>query len=260
MTGYELTRNWFDFSFANPDKVKPRHTALYLFSADLCNRLGWKRKFGIPTVSTMEAVGIGNYNTYKNTLNDLIEWGFIELITKSKNQHSANVIALCKSAEANNKALDKAIMNHSRSSVDIIKPQTNKTLNHKKISEIEISEVPIVDLVIYKYGIELRKVILDNASQKNIPIKKVEDAKYKNWLEPLRFMLQKDKISEKHLKDIINYLRNPSSEFWRKTILSTTVLRKNSSQILSEINSSKKTNVGKITTNDSLTSRLESYE
>jgi len=86
-------------------KSNPRYTTLYLYIADHCNRLGWKEKFGLPTTSTMEAIGIGNYNTYKKTLNDLIAWEFIELITKSKNQYTSNVIALVKNTKAKNKGL-----------------------------------------------------------------------------------------------------------------------------------------------------------
>ena len=40
MTGYELSRDWFDFCFENPDKVKPTHAALYFFAIEHCNRLG----------------------------------------------------------------------------------------------------------------------------------------------------------------------------------------------------------------------------
>ncbi|MFV8226219.1 hypothetical protein [Christiangramia aquimixticola] len=260
MTGYEITRKWFDFSFDNPDKVKPRHTALYLYSADLCNRLGWKRKFGLPTATTMEATGIGNYNTYKKTFDDLVDWGFIELILKSKNQHSSNVIALCKNAEAKNKALDKAVMNQSRSTVGIDKPQTLKTINNKKISEIEISEVPQEEKELFKYGINLHQVILKNANQKNVPLKKVENVTYHSWINPLKLMLEIDSISLKHLKKIIEYLKNPENEFWCKIILDTKGLRKNSSKILTEINSSSKPSISKVRTDDFLTSKLESYE
>ncbi len=76
----------------------------------------------------------------------------------------------------------------------------------------------------------------------------------------MQLMLEEDSILMNHLQKIIEYLRNPENEFWRKTILDTKGLRKNSSKILTEINSSNKATVGKITLNDSLTLRLESYE
>lgn len=60
-----------------------------------------------------EAIGIRSYNTYINTLNDLIEFGFIKLIEKSKNQFSSNIIALSKFNKAHDKALDKALIKHT---------------------------------------------------------------------------------------------------------------------------------------------------
>jgi len=113
MNHYNLSRAFFDFAFENPEKIKPNHIALYFFAIENCNRLGWKLKFGLPSTMTMEAIGIKSYNTYIKTLNDLIEFGFIILIEKSKNQYSSNIIALSINNKANDKALDKALIKHS---------------------------------------------------------------------------------------------------------------------------------------------------
>lgn len=147
MTGYELSRKWFDFCFDNPEKINPNHTALYFFCVEHCNRLGWKEKFGLPTTMAKEAIGIKSYNTYIKTLRDLIEFGFIIMIEVSKNQYSSNIIALSNF----NKALDtptedalsnfdKALIKHTskqgestQQSIDSI----NKliTINNKPITE-----------------------------------------------------------------------------------------------------------------------------
>ncbi len=111
-TGYELSRNWFDWAFENPDLVKPNHAALYFFILEHCNRLGGKDKFGLPTLMAKDAIGIKSYNTYIETLNDLVNWGFILLLEKSKNQYSANIVAISKKAKAHGKALDKAMIKH----------------------------------------------------------------------------------------------------------------------------------------------------
>jgi len=120
--------------------IKPNHTALYFFAIEHCNRLGWKEKFGFPTTMAMEAIGIKSYNTYINTLNDLVEYGFIKMIEKSKNQYSANIIALSNNDKALNKALDKALIKHSTKqsestvqSIDSIdKQETKKQVNKKQ--------------------------------------------------------------------------------------------------------------------------------
>ncbi|WP_372938496.1 hypothetical protein [Seonamhaeicola sp.] len=141
MNGYELSRKWFDFCFDNPEKIKPNHTAIYFFAIEHCNRLGWKKKFGLPTSMTMEAIGIKSYNTYKEALFEIVEWGFINMIQKSKNQYSSNIIALSNFDKAHNKAhnkaldkaLDKALIKHTSKQSESI-DSINKPINKEQIN------------------------------------------------------------------------------------------------------------------------------
>lgn len=143
MNSYDLSRQFVDFSFENPSKIKPNHYALYFFSIEHCNRLGWKKEFGIPTTMTMEAIGIKSYNTYIKTFNELIEFGFYKIIERSKNQYSSNVIELLNFNKPLDKALDKAFIKHatkqsestkqSISSID--KQETNKQINKLTIED-----------------------------------------------------------------------------------------------------------------------------
>jgi hypothetical protein len=129
MNSYDLSRKWFDWTFENPERINPNHTALYFFIIEHCNRLGWKEKFGLPTTMAKEAIGIRSYNTYINTLNYLVEFGFVNLIEKSKNQYSSNIIALSNFDKAHDKALDKALIKHGakqRESIDSINKQETK--------------------------------------------------------------------------------------------------------------------------------------
>jgi len=138
MNSYELSRNWFDWSFENPEKINPNHSALYFFTIEHCNRLGWKEKFGLPTTMAKESIGIRSYNTYIKTLNDLVDFGFIKLIEKSKNQYSSNIIALSNFNKATGKALDKAIIKHETKqdeSIDSINKQ--ETINKETTIPIE---------------------------------------------------------------------------------------------------------------------------
>lgn len=147
MNGYELSRNWFDWSFVNPDKIKPNHSALYFFAIEHCNRLGWKEKFGLPTTMAMEAIGIKSYSVYKKTLDDLIEWNFFEIVQYSKNQYSSNIIALKENNKALDKAFDKALdkalikqsTKQSESTVQSIdsidKQETNKQLTIQPLNK-----------------------------------------------------------------------------------------------------------------------------
>ena len=142
VNSYELSRKWFNWCFDNPEKIKPNHTALYFFCIEHCNRLGWQEKFGLPTEMAKSAIGIHSYNTYTNTLTDLIEWGFIKMIQKSKNQYSSNIIALSNFNKAPTEALDKAIIKHASKqsestgeSIDSINKQVNKETNNKETIE-----------------------------------------------------------------------------------------------------------------------------
>lgn len=129
MNGYNLIRDWYNFKFENPSRVKAIHSDFYCYLIDRWNRLGQKQEFGLPTSVTMEALGIGSYNTYKKTLQDLIDFGFIKLVTESKNQHQSKVIALSKNDKASNKALDEAHNKAHDEAPDTIDKQKNKRTN-----------------------------------------------------------------------------------------------------------------------------------
>lgn len=176
MNTYELSRLFIDFSFENPSKIKPNHYAIYFFSIEHCNRLGWKKEFGLPTSMVMEATGIKSYNTYIKTFNDLVSFGFFKLIEKSKNQYSSNIIALSKFDKALYKALDKALIKHTtkqsestRQSIDSInKPIYNKPIYNKPKLEVDDVYTDINNLL-KNYLCERRTVLAFCKNQKITP-------------------------------------------------------------------------------------------
>lgn len=152
MNSYELSRKWFDWCFDNPDIITPNHTALYFFAMDHCNRMGWKPKFGFPMEMAKDAIGIKNYRTYAKTFSDLVEWGFIVVYQKSKNQYSANVIGLVKNTKATSKALTNAIQKHGTKQVhDIVgvdKPITIEPITLNSERAITLTDFKITNLII----------------------------------------------------------------------------------------------------------------
>jgi len=118
VTQFELSRRYWDFAYDNPELVTATHAALYFYAIEVCNRLGWKDKFGLPSENSMSALGIKNHHTYNRYFNDLVKWGFFKLVEKSKNQHSANIIAMPKNSTplgmAPSKALDRMIISHDK--------------------------------------------------------------------------------------------------------------------------------------------------
>lgn len=136
--GYELTRVWFDWAFEKKE-AKVIHTALYLWIVELNNKLAWKKEFGLPTTATMEGLSIGNKNTYLSTLRDLKTWGFIEIISESKNQYQACIISLC--YVKSDTALIQHCIRHCNGTIhgtDTIDKQ-DKLLNNKTNKHIDAS-------------------------------------------------------------------------------------------------------------------------
>ena len=105
---FKLMRDFWDFAFENPELIKPNHCALYSFTVEHCNRLGWKKKFGLPASMVLDAIGLKSYSVYKKTFDNLVEFGFIDVIEYSRNQHSSNIVALKDNSKANYKAYSKA--------------------------------------------------------------------------------------------------------------------------------------------------------
>jgi hypothetical protein len=94
-----------------------------------------------------EAVGIKSVNTYSKAFNELVDMGLIKLIQKSKNQWSANVIAISIIDEPIDKALDTALIKHVgqhlQSTCDstdtIIRPNTNYQIPNTNKTKKEVS-------------------------------------------------------------------------------------------------------------------------
>ena len=126
--GYELTSWWFSFMSENSDKVETKHTALYLYIVEMFNKRNWVETIGLPTDFTMGVLNMSSYKTYSNTLNDLIEFGFIKLVEKSKNQHTSNKVALVKNAKASSSHIPKQIESNDQSKLSITKLLNKETI------------------------------------------------------------------------------------------------------------------------------------
>jgi len=142
MNIYNLSRIFWDYCFENTGKIKPVHISIYFFAIEHCNRLGWKKQFGFPTAMVLDAINIKSYSVYKAAFDDLVSFGFFEVVEYSKNQYSSNIIALKENNKANykanTKALDKAMLKHV-------------SKQHQSTSESTDSiDIPITNLPIYE--------------------------------------------------------------------------------------------------------------
>ena len=214
MNSYELSRKWFDFCFDNPEKITSNHTALYFFIIEHCNRLGWKSKFGLPSQMAMDAIGIKNWRTYSKALNELIDFGFIQCIQKSKNQYSATVIAIVKNTKATTKALDKAMQKHDtkqdKSIAYIVKPN-NLITKEQLTKEVVPPTQTILNFIESEHEPELVNgfrefVVFLNETKhvKNIPTQ-MTISEYKKTCDEYG----RDKLWEK-IESLDNWLDDPN--------------------------------------------------
>ena len=204
-TQYELSRQFFDWSFENPDLIKPTHIAIYFFAMEHCNRLGWKDKFGLPTTMAMEAIGIKSYKTYKISFDELVEWGFFKILKKATNQYSAVVIAMVKNTKAHTKAYTKAMLKHDtkqvQSTVSINKPNNLLTYNQEPNNLFDIPFEKFWDA----YG---KKIDKDKTNKKWDKLSQEEKLTIMKHLP--KYLLSTPEIK---------YRKNPSTYLNQKTYL-----------------------------------------
>jgi len=187
LNSYELSRCFINFAFDNPEKISPNHYAIYFFAIEHCNRLGWKAKFGFPTMMACDAVGIKKPQTFIKYFNDLEDWGFIKVVERSKNQYSANIISLISATPKKGEAMDKAMVKHAAS-----KGQSNSPIN-KQVNNITIEQEIDSSKLLSLFNSLLGKQA------------KVVNAKTKTQI--------KQRLKEGYTKDdIVNAIRNASKD------------------------------------------------
>ncbi len=109
VTMFEYFNFYWKWANDNLDKVHPTSASIYFYFLHVANELHWKPSFSISSTQVMNYCGIGNYKTYKRHFDELVENGLIEIVKKTNNQYTANVIALVKNTEPNTEALPNQI-------------------------------------------------------------------------------------------------------------------------------------------------------
>lgn len=207
--GYYFTNKWFEFAFSNPEKINPSHTAMYLWIVQLNNKMNWAEKFASPAGQTMQAIGLKSYNTYKKVFNELVEFGFIKVITESKNQYTACIIALSNFDEANSKAnnlpyqdLIKQIPKQSESTVQStdsinkhIKPKESKKPIKQLLPQLELNDNDLYKKIIDYFNLKTGQKLSDKTKHTRTLIEArvndgytfenfitVIDKKYDEWI------------------------------------------------------------------------------
>ena len=137
MSGYELSRQWFDFLFENPDLTNVSQTALYMWLIELNNRKGFSEKFIFNTDDACSYTGIKDRKTVWSALNKLTDFGFVTIISKATNQNQVTTISIINNKVNSNKCLDKAIRLYNNYTSEGLaeKQQINSTTTSEGLAE-----------------------------------------------------------------------------------------------------------------------------
>ena len=198
MNSYDLSRGFINFAFDNPEKISPNHYAIYFFAIEHCNRLGWKCKFGLPTMMVCDAVGIKKPQTFIKYFNDLEDWGFIKVVERSRNQYSANIISLISATPKKGEAMDKAMVKHAAKQ-GASKGQSNSPID-KQVNKEQITS-----------NIDTERYQLFISKWNTIKGTKYKGSK--NDINNFKFWLDTYSPTE-----IINSIENHDDTFWAESI------------------------------------------
>lgn len=193
----------------------------------------------------LKATGeITTKSTNKNTLITIVKYGdyqdfYLDDNKQTNNQHNNqitttkeynniyNSISSMSEVETSDEdALKKFPSNPIASAGSTKQPKVKKDyLQTKKISEVMDSEVPEDQLQYFKTAQAFRKLFIKNQKERSATTTKLDKATYKNFVDPIRLMFEKDGVTKEQLRRVYEFLRSKEGDFWKKNILSTQKLR-----------------------------------
>lgn len=98
-----------------------------------------------------------------------------------------------------------------------------KYIQKKKMAFVEEVEVPIDELKYFKTAEAFRRLFIKNQKDREAPTKHQEEATYKSYVDPIRLMMERDRVTEEQLRRA--YERLKTDNFWKGVVLSTSKLR-----------------------------------
>jgi len=146
---FDYIRKYWDWANENPEKSCPSTAGLYFYLLNVANHLNWKPSFSITSTQVCHFLNV-RYNTYKKYFDILVEAELILIVKESRNQFSANIIALSNFDKALDKPRGKASENleekqsetSSETSCDIHKTiNTNNRVKTSNTTKADLEKV-----------------------------------------------------------------------------------------------------------------------
>jgi len=269
MSGYDLSREWFDYMAKNSDKVELKHTALYMYIVEMFNKRDWVEVIGLPTDFTMSVLNIKSYKTYKSILDDLIAFGFVNLVTRATNDHTSNKITLVKNAKVNTKVkpkyVPKLIQSNDQSksescstyiNIKTLKPKTLKLINENASLIEQCLECWILDHTKpEKDDFEKAWELYGKKGNKKNAQKRWEKVTTKDFESIMNHIpIYMESVSDrKYLKDFEGYL---NQEHWKSELVNS----KSTKPQVEYIHFYSPSTGNSVLTRDRFESRKKSYE
>lgn len=99
-------------------------------------------------------------------------------------------------------------------------------INKSLLSEIDISDVEDDLKQYFTVAKQFQLLFIKNLKDKEASTIHQEKATFKNYVTPIRLMIERKECNLENLREVYNYLNSARGEFWKSNILSTETLRK----------------------------------
>jgi CRISPR/Cas system CSM-associated protein Csm2 small subunit len=144
-------------------------------------------------------------------------------LKKWEKQQQQRVEAGLKSAEIRKR---NATLVNGRSVSSTVSVSVNvNDINKSLLSEVKTSDVPEDLKEYYKIALEFQKLFIKNQRDRDVKPTHQLRATFKNYVDPIRLILQQDEATTDDLRDIYDFLNSNEGTFWKENILSTSKLR-----------------------------------
>lgn len=215
-----------------------------------------------------------DFRVGKENLKHLIEYEFIKIengllriefleeqLQNFESIREQRKIAGAKGAVANAKNkianAQNPIANQQQSSayIRVKSKELRDILNKSLLSEIKISddkkflllndqqiEIYETEASAFEIAEHFRTLFIKNLKDKKAPTIHQEQAKYKNYVDPIRLMLEKKECTIEQIREVYRYLNSKDGEFWKTNILSTAKLREQIDVLIAKKNTKKASN------------------
>jgi hypothetical protein len=195
-------------------------------------------------VDTLKLLNLDNGTLYSNRLKDRFE-NLLNRRLEDRNR---------KNKELSEEKTPKEEVFHAenpQSKVKESKVKESKVKSKKEIleksflSEVKTSDVPKEILDYYLIALSFQKLFIKNLNESGAPIKNQTAAKFGAYVNPIRLMIESDKVTREQIRTAYDFLKSPEGSFWKSNILSTKTLREKIEKLISQSQRPKLSNNGK---------------